>query len=78
MKLVNISGLRIKKARIQAKLEHVNLAETLEEVYGLKLNELDIKEIEHLEREVYDYELVCISKILNVSPLWLLRGDENG
>lgn len=77
MKIGNISGKRIKEARQKAKIDQVELAVALEFEFEIKITQSDISEIERGVRGVKDYELDCISRILDVSPLWLLRGEQN-
>lgn len=71
----NISGARIRQARLQHDLDQVELAAALNVDYGVKLEQSDISEIERQVRSVKDYELDAISKVLDVDPVWLLRGD---
>ncbi|MEN8698422.1 helix-turn-helix domain-containing protein [Bacillus infantis] len=76
MQKANISGFRIKQARNNAEMDQIELAAALEIEYKIKITQSDISEIERGVRGVKDYELFYISKILNVDPLWLLRGEE--
>lgn len=71
----NISGLRIRQARLQLGLDQVELAAALNVNYGVKLEQSDISEIERQVRCVKDYELDAISRVLDIDPIWLLRGD---
>ena len=71
----NISGMRIRKIRLQHGLDQVELAAALNVEYGVKLEQSDISEIERQVRSVKDYELDAISKVLDIDPIWLLRGD---
>jgi transcriptional regulator with XRE-family HTH domain len=70
----NISGSRIRQARLQHGLDQVELAAALNVDYGVKLEQSDISEIERQVRCVKDYELDAISKVLDIDPVWLLRG----
>lgn len=72
----NISGPRIRQARLKHGLGQVELAAALNVDYGVKLEQSDISEIERQVRSVKDYELDAISKVLDIDPIWLLRGDE--
>lgn len=72
----NIAGLRIKQARNEMGMGQVELAAALDIEYNIKLEQSDISEIERQARGVKDFELDAIARILNVSPLWLLRGDK--
>lgn len=71
----NISGVRIRQARLQHDLDQVELAAALNVDYGIKLEQSDISEIERQVRSLKDYELDAISKVLDIDPIWLLRGD---
>lgn len=71
----NISGERIRQARLQHELAQVELAAALNVDYGIKLEQSDISEIERQVRSLRDYELDAISKVLDIDPIWLLRGD---
>ena len=73
---VNIAGERIKIVRKAKKMGQVDLAAALELEYGIRLTQSDISEIERQVRGLKDIELDAIARILQVSPLWLLRGDE--
>jgi transcriptional regulator with XRE-family HTH domain len=72
----NISGTRIRQARLQHGLDQVELAAALNVDYGVKLEQSDISEIERQVRSVKDYELDAISRVLDIDPIWLLRGDD--
>ena len=67
----NICGKRIKEARKKLKLSQENLAAKLQ-VEGIILERDSISRIEIGTRFVADYELLALSKILNVSPAYLL------
>lgn len=71
----NISGARIRQIRLQHCLDQVELAAALNVDYSVKLEQSDISEIERQVRAVKDYELDAISRVLNIDPIWLLRGD---
>jgi transcriptional regulator with XRE-family HTH domain len=75
MRCANISGVRIKQSREQRGLDQVELAAALSVDYSLKLDQSDISEIERGIRGVKDFELDAIARVLDVSPLWLLRGE---
>jgi len=72
----NISGLRIKERRQELGLGQVDLAAALTVDFGIALDQSDISEMERRMRGIKDIELDAIAKILDVSPLWLLRGDK--
>ena len=71
----NISGPRIRQVRLQHGLDQVELAAALNVDYGVKLEQSDVSEIERQVRSLKDYELDAISKVLDIDPIWLLRGD---
>jgi transcriptional regulator with XRE-family HTH domain len=75
MRSANISGARIKQAREERGLDQVDLAVALTVDHRIKIEQSDISEIERSIRGVKDYELDAIARVLNVSPLWLLRGE---
>ena len=72
----NISGARIRQVRLKNNLDQVELAAALNVDYGIKLEQSDISEIERQVRSLKDYELDAISKVLDIDPIWLLRGDD--
>lgn len=67
----NISGERIKQARKAAKMTQKELAAKLQ-IMGISIEQNSISKLENGERFVADYEIMAISKILNVSADWLL------
>lgn len=67
----NISGDRIREARLKLRFSQTNLAVRLK-LEGVELERDSISRIEIGTRFVSDYELRALAKILNVSPLWLL------
>jgi transcriptional regulator with XRE-family HTH domain len=75
MRSANISGARIKQAREQRGLDQVELAAALSVDYSIKLDQSDISEIERGARGIKDFELEAIARVLDVSPVWLLRGE---
>ena len=76
MRANNISGQRIKQARERMGWDQNELAAALQVDFQIKLDQSDISEIERQVRGVKDFELDAISRLLEVSPEWLLRGDE--
>ncbi len=76
MRAVNISGPRIKQARERMGWDQNELAAALQVDYQIKLDQSDISEIERQVRGLKDFELDAVSRLLGVSPEWLLRGDE--
>jgi transcriptional regulator with XRE-family HTH domain len=76
MRSANISGTRIKQARERMGWDQIELAAALQVDFQIKLDQSDISEIERQKRGVKDFELDAVSRLLGVSPEWLLRGDE--
>ncbi len=76
MRATNISGQRIKQAREKMGWDQNELAAALQVDFQIKLDQSDISEIERQVRGVKDFELDALSRLLGVSPEWLLRGDE--
>ena len=76
MRVTNISGQRIKQAREKMGWDQNELAAALQVDFQIKLDQSDISEIERQVRGVKDFELDAVSRLLGVSPEWLLRGDE--
>ena len=71
----NICGERVKLARKKAKLTQIDLAARLQ-VAGVIIERDSVSRIEIGTRFVADYEIVVLSKILNVSPAWLLGMED--
>jgi transcriptional regulator with XRE-family HTH domain len=76
MERANLSGARIREARNKKGWGQVDLASALLLRFEIELHQSDISEIERQVRGIKDYELDAIARLLEVSPLWLLRGDE--
>lgn len=75
MSAANISGQRIKQARQRIGWDQNELAAALEVDFQIKIDQSDISEIERQKRGVKDFELDAFSRLLGVTPEWLLRGD---
>jgi transcriptional regulator with XRE-family HTH domain len=71
----NISGPHIRTIRQALGLQQIELAVALSVDYGLKLEQSDISEIERQVRSVKDFELEAIAQVLDIDPVFLLRGD---
>ena len=71
----NISGERIREARLKLRLSQSELAARMQ-VEGVTMERDSLSRIEIGTRFVTDYELKVLAKVLGVSPLWLLD-DEN-
>jgi len=74
-KKVNITGERIKEARIRAKMSQEELSAKLETL-AVYICRGSISRIENRERTVTDIELDGIAKILNVSINYLFGRPE--
>lgn len=69
----NICGDRIKIARLRKKMLQIDVTVALEE-HDIMLNQTAIGKMERGVRNVYDYELLALSEILDVSLEWLIKG----
>ena len=67
----NICGARVKEARKRQGLSQENLAARLQ-LEGVIIERDSVSRIEIGTRFVADYELVALSKILKVTPTYLL------
>jgi HTH-type transcriptional regulator, cell division transcriptional repressor len=74
MTLKNLCGQRIKEIRKERKMNQIDLVTALEDEFHIKLDSTSLGRIERNERGIWDFELLAISKILNVSLDWLLEG----
>jgi transcriptional regulator with XRE-family HTH domain len=73
----NICGKRIKLSRIDRELDQVELAAALSVDHGIEISQTSISEIERGVRGLRDFELGAICKVLEVSPEWLLFGENS-
>ena len=67
----NLIGARVEMARKQQGIKQKELLAQLQ-VNGIDMNSSGLSKLEGQIRLVTDYELVALSKILNVSVEWLL------
>lgn len=67
----NISGERIREARLKLRLSQSELAERVQ-VEGVIMERDSISRVEIGTRFVPDYEIPVFARVLGVSPLWLL------
>ena len=70
----NISGERIREARLKRRLTHADFAALLLGA-GVTIERDSISRIEIGTRFVADFELPAIAKVLNVSVEWLLSEE---
>ena len=71
----NISGERIREARLKLRLTQTDLAARLQ-VEGVIMERDSLSRIEIGTRFVPDYEIPVFARVLGVSVLWLLGIDE--
>lgn len=69
----NISGERIREARIRAGLSQEELAIRMQ-LAGLQMGQMAVSRIESGKRLVPDFELPLLAKALGVTTDWLLYG----
>ena len=69
----NIVGERVKQARLELGISQSDLAARLQ-TNDINIEQKAISRIESGNRFVADFELLMLSKILNVSVDWLLTG----
>ena len=67
----NISGERIREARIKAQMSQEQLAVKLQ-LAGLQMGQMAVSRIETGKRLVPDFELPIIADVLGVTTDWLL------
>lgn len=67
----NVSGMRIEALRKQKGLKQKDLLESLA-LQGVEMTSPVLSKIEGQHRAVYDYELLAIANILDVSTDYLL------
>ena len=72
----NLSGVRIREARNRKQIGQSELVAILEVEHNIKLHRSALGLIEQQKRSVSDIELAAFSKVLEVSILWLLFGEE--
>ena len=70
----NISGERIREARLKRRLTQADFAAQLQ-VAGVTIERDSISRIEIGTLFVADFELLAIAKVLNVSVEWLLSEE---
>lgn len=71
----NISGDRIRQARVVQRMRKEDLAAKLQ-IAGVNMERDSISRIEIGTRFVSDFELKVFAKVLGVSVLWLLDMEE--
>lgn len=71
----NVSGDRIREARLKRRLTQEDLAAKLQ-IEGVIMERDSVSRMEIGTRFVTDYELMVLSKVLGVSMQWLVRLGE--
>ncbi|RKJ39885.1 XRE family transcriptional regulator [Acutalibacter sp. 1XD8-33] len=71
----NLIGARVETARKSQGMKQKELLAQLQ-VRGVDLNASGLSKLEGQIRYVTDMELLALSKILNVSVMWLLTGKD--
>lgn len=72
----NVCGERIRQARVIKRMLQTELTAAIGVDFGINMGQNTISEIENGRRFVRDAELIAMSEILDVNPLWLLFGDK--
>ena len=67
----NLVGKRVEEKRKEMGMKQKDLLAQLQ-VLGVELNSSGLSKLEGQIRKVSDYELLALSRVLNVSALWLL------
>lgn len=67
----NISGDRIREARLKLKLSQAELAAQMQ-IEGINIERDSISRVEIGTRFIPDYELPAFSKVLNIPVEWIL------
>ncbi len=70
----NLIGKRVEAKRKELGLKQKDLLAQLQ-VLGIDLNSSGLSKLEGQIRKVSDYELLALSKVLNVSVSWLLTAE---
>ncbi len=71
----NIVGERIEKKRKELGIKQIDLLTQLQ-IKGVELTASGLSKLEGQLRGVYDYELVAIAEVLDVSLDWLVGRDD--
>ncbi|MBL1293183.1 MAG: helix-turn-helix transcriptional regulator [Thiotrichales bacterium] len=71
----NLSGRRIRDRRKELNMGQVELAAAMKVDFDIVIDQSDISEIERDVRGIKDFELDAIARILDISLVWLLRGE---
>ncbi len=72
----NLCGKRIRYARARIEMSQTDLCAVLSVDHDIEISQDVISKIENGIRAVNDIELVAIAQALNVTPCFLLYGEE--
>ena len=73
--VANVIGRRVRIRRRKMRISQTDLAARLQ-LETVMLDQKAVSRIERQERVVADYELMTLAKVLGVSVMWLLTGEE--
>ena len=71
----NIVGHRVTEARIRQGMKQNELLARLQ-VVGIEISAPALSLLEGQKRPVFDFELLALAQVLNVTVTWLLGKDE--
>ena len=71
----NICGKRIKKARKEKGIRITDVIVELHSKFNIRMDFSALTRVENGQRGIQDYELLAISKILEMKVNWLLEGE---
>ena len=72
----NIVGKRVRQARVALKMSQEELAAQMQ-LNNINITQKAISRMEQMVRFVSDYELLALSKVLDVDIVWLLTGQSD-
>lgn len=72
----NLCGKRIRYARARIEMSQTELCAALSVDHDIEISQNVVSKIENGIRAVNDIELVAIAQVLNVTPCFLLYGEE--
>jgi transcriptional regulator with XRE-family HTH domain len=72
----NLCGKRIRYARARAEMSQTELCAALSVDHNIEITQNVVSKIENGIRTVNDIELVALAQALNVTPCFLLYGEE--
>ena len=72
----NLSGKRVKIVRVAQDMKQSDLCAALSVDFDFEMSQTALSDIERGRRSISDVELDLFAKVLDVSPMWLLYGDD--